>query len=840
MQIKEFIKNKVLKARLDEASVLVVYDEQKRYKELCKELKYDFLEIIDCSESSILSREEGYRALQKLGDSKSNLNHLLIYVPTNVPTSQKEKLNDPYWVFAEMGEVFPHPQHDGDSYLSLCLKAKPEYAAEVQRVFSENESPAFEVIDAIGGGKEWPTLRSLLDEESVTEIILAILKPSEEQKEALQESKTWINELNKLLKDAFDYSLKTEVQHWEHISDELWRFMLYSELALSLTAEEPEALKSIPRAPREAKPLISKICENLRQDKRKRGLYIRKSEDIEEDYNLESNLSGISESVTSYTFPFEERKKLKKAIQALLDSDLDQAISILNDQKQSIWSDLGENQIEWQIVRSAYSVLRECGDRKRDYKEHCHSLNELFDYYIYTFREADKVQREFEQSWADYRNRDEALLSLAKHTRDVYRSLIEDVQVKFMNLVHKEGWPVADKKFNADVFDQQVAPKVEKSGYRVAYIMADALRYELAEILEQNLKSYGSVELEASCAQLPTVTPVGMASLLPKAGSNLNIDIIDGALSVKIEGEKINRVPKRMAAFEKRFGARFCEMPINDFIKKRKKVPKETELLVLRSMEIDSHLESNPETTLKLIPDSLLNIQSAVNLLRDKGFKEVHIVSDHGFFLNYHAGPGDVCKKPNGNWTMVHDRMMLGDGDEDEQNIVMPSEKAGVKGNFPKIAAPRSMAPYKAGELFFHGGLSLQEAIVPVLSVMLKEEEATEQQFDVNLTYRGGLEKINSRIPVFNLEVGKRELFFEEDLELKVIAKDKEGNVVGEPQPGGAVNPGSGLVTINPGDSEKVVVRMQEDFEGDFQVIVMDPNTDVTYATLSLETDYMV
>ena len=96
------------------------------------------------------------------------------------------------------------------------------------------------------------------------------------------------------------------------------------------------------------------------------------------------------------------------------------------------------------------------------------------------------------------------------------------------------------------------------------------------------------------------------------------------------------------------------------------------------------------------------------------------IATDHGFFLNAQAEAGDVCAKPAGTWLMVHDRCLLGDGVADSHNFVISAEKLGVRGDFNQVAGPRSMAPYKAGLLYFHGGASLQELVVPVLTVRLK------------------------------------------------------------------------------------------------------------------------
>jgi hypothetical protein len=62
------------------------------------------------------------------------------------------------------------------------------------------------------------------------------------------------------------------------------------------------------------------------------------------------------------------------------------------------------------------------------------------------------------------------------------------------------------------------------SGRRVAYILVDALRYELGVALHAQLAETDQAELQPACAQLPTVTPVGMASLLPGAAMSAAVE----------------------------------------------------------------------------------------------------------------------------------------------------------------------------------------------------------------------------------------------------------------------------------------------------------------------------
>ena len=73
---------------------------------------------------------------------------------------------------------------------------------------------------------------------------------------------------------------------------------------------------------------------------------------------------------------------------------------------------------------------------------------------------------------------------------------------------------------NIEVFTKQIQPLL-KSKTKTAYLLVDALRFELAKELEENIEKHFSVQINPSCAYLPTVTKYGMAALLPDADKDL-------------------------------------------------------------------------------------------------------------------------------------------------------------------------------------------------------------------------------------------------------------------------------------------------------------------------------
>lgn len=846
MSIAEFIRESVLRPRLKQAGALVVYDADKRYRELCFDLAADKIRVVDASESSIESREAALLALREVGQPAkqegSPLEGVLIYVPTKRPETDEQKQADPFALYAECGAMFP--QDDGDEYLSLCLRARPDHATEIRQVFAGSPAgPTFAVIDAIGGGVSWPQLRATLRVESGREILAALLAPSTSQTEALKEQEGWGQEARDFLRATLGLGVKTRGKTWAALADELWRYVLFSEFVFDLPGALPETLKGVPHAPLEARPIVEDVCDRLRSDPKSRAVYIERAEAIEAELNLADLCGAIEDLGERDTFPFEERTFLRTAIKGIVTGDTDATRRVLARHKNSVWLGKGESQAQWELVRTGLSLVEACEDFERQLPDHARSQAELIDFYLGSLREADRLQREFEQAAGDFLDQHGLMHEVIGQARARYRRLAEKVQGVFVKHIETAGWPPAGRLANADAFDRLVADRLKESGRKVAYLMVDALRYELGVALEKLLAEDGPVELRAAYAQLPTITLVGMASLLPGARTGLALSLENDALVPKLDGAPVGNVPQRMNVLAKRYGDRFSEMLLNDFVrgKAKPKIAETVDLLVLRSTEIDSQLESNPETTLGLIPGTLKLIRVALHKLRGMGFKEAVIVTDHGFFLNAQAEAGDVCVKPQGKWPVnAHDRMMLGNGSADGHSLVVSAEKVGIRGDFSQVALPRSMAPYRSGHLYFHGGASLAEAVVPVLVARLDTAAHGElRKVVVELSYKNGAKRITTRLPVIEVILVADDMFLQDmSVEILLEAQDSKGNVVGEPRPGGDVNPATRTVTLMPGQRKQIALRMDDEFRGKFSVKALNPTTLAAYSTLAIETDY--
>ena len=109
----------------------------------------------------------------------------------------------------------------------------------------------------------------------------------------------------------------------------------------------------------------------------------------------------------------------------------------------------------------------------------------------------------------------------------------------------------------------------------------------------------------------------------------------------------------------------------------------------------------------------------------------------------------------------------------------------------------------------------------------------------VELSYKSGAKRITTRLPVIEVVLISDDMFLQDaSVEILLEAQDSKGNVVGEPRPGGAVNPATRTVTLLPGQRKQIALRMDDEFRGKFSVKALNPTTLAVYSALAIETDY--
>jgi hypothetical protein len=391
------------------------------------------------------------------------------------------------------------------------------------------------------------------------------------------------------------------------------------------------------------------------------------------------------------------------------------------------------------------------------------------------------------------------------------------------------------------VFDSHVAPILELRR-RVAFFMVDALRYEMALELTARLPAESRTQVLAVAGHLPSITSVGMAALLPGADTRLRLARDQDSLVPVLGDQRIVTPAERLDWLKAIYGDRCAMLDLNELLRASPlALPAFVHLLVVKTTDIDVAGENLVEAAASLMRDIQRKFLRAVKVLAEQGFEHLVFATDHGFLLLGEALPGDKVEKPAGAWLLEKPRALLGSGGGGPGVALFDTEKVGIRGEVGQLAVPESFGAFRTGSTYLHGGLSLQESVLPVLLVEAKgAARQVEGGFELRLQYRGGAtDAITTRRPMIEVSLFS-DLYGTEEIDFRLEAKAKAKNrVVGEAGPSPHVDPSTGLVRVKSGAALKVPLRMNDAFEGKFTVVAVNPTTQATYAKLELRTDYV-
>src|SRR5262249_22684987 len=140
--------------------------------------------------------------------------------------------------------------------------------------------------------------------------------------------------------------------------------------------------------------------------------------------------------------------------------------------------------------------------------------------------------------------------------------------------------------------------------------------------------------VRAAVATLPTITPVGMAALLPGASASFSVVDSKGKLAAKIEGTAMTGLADRL---------RFIRAKVPDVVEttlgkllgmrpaELTKAVGEASLVVVRSQEIDFAGEMDGDMLARQTMDSVIgNLARAVKKLAAAGVENFVVTADHG------------------------------------------------------------------------------------------------------------------------------------------------------------------------------------------------------------------
>jgi hypothetical protein len=839
MTFLEFLAQQVL-MRLKRRRVMVFHDPQKRFAGIMPLLAAPERTVIDSSGDLIEAREQALEALVQVGEDSTLRRQLVIYVPESGATDDLERTIDPWGAFSAAGCVFPYGA--GDDYRELCLQFLPEKAGRIEELFQSAEPPGVDIIDSlIVGSAESPILKAVLGADGPRDMIVRFLTAEGARLNELKATAHWIRDLKDLVLRTLGLRLDGPREDVASLQSQLWRYLLFSEFAADLPGDLPDALNSVPRAASEHVPFAKALCAVLRDATSTQNHYETAAAAVSADLHLEGMCSTVEDFGELDTFAFEERGFLRRFTRELEAGDIEAAAAIAAGRQSSFWAQRDASRAgEWQLATLCCRLLTVLDPVAAELRAQ-RSLDAWIEFHCTQFAPVDALHRALEQTMADVTDIFPPLEASVNLVREKYRTAADTLARRFQEAA-AEGWPAPSVLRAPDIFDQRIEP-AWRGGERVAFFMIDALSFELGSALAASLGSRHAVTVEPACSVLPSVTAAGMTALLPGAASRMGVTVTEGSIEGTIDGQPVHGPKGRHACFSEYIGInRCCAGSLDDIAEGR--FPADIascEIIVVHTADIDSLGETNPGFLLSSLPGIMRRIQGAVNKLADAGFHRAFLSADHGYQLLRSPGAGNAISKPPGQWKSTKQRVLLGHGTGDDTSFIMDSRAAGVRCSEPMMAFPRGFATYVAGTSYFHGGISPQECIIPVINAALRkaEPENSATRVDITLTYRGATSgRITSLVPTLELSYPAADLFGPASIRLLLVAKDSAGKQIGAAATSKSVDPATGLVELSRAAAIKVPLRINEGFEGTFTVAAMDPSTGATLSSIKLQTDF--
>jgi uncharacterized protein (TIGR02687 family) len=272
-------------------------------------------------------------------------------------------------------------------------------------------------------------------------------------------------------------------------------------------------------------------------------------------------------------------------------------------------------------------------------------------------------------------------------------------------------------------YSRYVSPNVSK-GNRVFVIISDALRYEVAAELSEalNHNTRGKATLEAMQATFPGITKFGMAALLPgkEVSVNNKMDVlVDGnpTVSTAQRGVILSDANPDSIAVTYKGLLQMKKQERRDLITGK-------EIIYIYHNAIDAAGDKAPTETkvFEACNDAIDELTAIVKIIvNDLSGTNILITSDHGFLYTYK--PLEESQKIsrqafNGDILELGRRYALV-SPETIADYLLPVKTDRTIGGTPmKGYAPEDTVRIKVqggGENYVHGGISLQEMVVPVI-----------------------------------------------------------------------------------------------------------------------------
>jgi len=591
-----------------------------------------------------------------------------------------------------------------------------------------------------------PKIKVIFEKDEPISILLNLLTDSEYlQKIQLHQAETEIIEFTSIF---FGYEI-TGTTDLEEIKNKIIFFLIIFDFKSKYKpANNLIQLQNI-KIPiqREQKIRCQEILKYIKENTKFIPLFSNWSKRIEQQHQICSwnlNLADLFYIDTFECIEYLHLRKLKELVEKLSE---DEILKLLITREQSFWSTHNPQiRILWKIAFLIVNLDLKIRKINKVISSKSQNFDELIKLYCSEGYLIDTFYRQMENLITHY-DCETPFTEYLNECRKKYYGLLNSLNEFISNRI--QDYATSSLLHQHEVFQRVIQPKLRNK--TVAFFMVDALRYEMGIELANSLNNAKKLKKYFSLANLPTLTHIGMAALLPDVKAKIFLYEEEGKLIIKTNDQKISNSAERISYIKKKTSYKIKDITLDEILMEKEKIKSKIgniDLLVVRSNEIDLLGEQNKIFQIrKRLSELIIELKRGIEILSRIGISEFVVSADHGFIFGEKLTDDMKIDPPSGHRIESHRRCWIGKGGAITPSTVkLKAKDIGYQSDVEFIF-PSNMGSFKkagGNSNYFHGGISLQEIVIPVLefSMFTKSKLKVDEKFEINITEK----KITNRI----------------------------------------------------------------------------------------------
>ncbi|KHK60931.1 hypothetical protein PI86_01890 [Burkholderia sp. A9] len=671
-------------------------------------------------------------------------------------------------------------------------------------------------------------LRSIFHDTSSNDALLATWLVSDARDVEII-SKEAMRELTKLVKARLGLELQLDAPLAKLRAITL-RYVLAGEFRLDLSCDAPISFDSVPKPPSKDNEVA--VCELARRLRMSfPDAYAALADRVEDELGLKDAMLPPGGLGAIDTFRFEERALLRHAGDLISNGRFCDALELIVERAQCFWLDRDvSRKAQWEAIRRMAELGNLAVEVRNAVNKTSGDAAVWLEAYVSKdgwFR-LDQAQRCLE-AWVanlDEEPEERPLGVVRRAHEDACHAMAEG----FTKALIKAGWTVPGALYQTHIWNEVVAGRPKP----VAYFLVDAMRFEMGAELAERLSKTSEVSIRAAVGALPSITPIGMAALQPGASASFSVIEQGGKLGAHIDDSFLPDLASR----KKHAAARvpgLADLTLDELLSLQpSKLAKKldgAQVVFVRSQEIDHAGETGFTFQARQVMDTVIdNIARAIRKLAVAGIEHAVVSADHGHL--FFASDRDESMRtdaPGGDTVELHRRCWIGRGGATPPGCVRVSASSLGYASDLELVFPAASGVFKAGGdlAFHHGGPTLQELVVPVLTVRTKTRELTRLAAGP-IEATGLPEVVTNRIFSVTFVYGAKQMLLDAtavQVRPLLMAAGKQVGVIGMAVDA-QIDHATGTIELEPNKQVTVAFILSDESATALRVVVQDPATD--------------